>query len=466
MSQSEKFIPPYPKPHKNKIDRLKRFFIGMGSWIHTLYEKSYTMKLGEVRLPKLNIFIANEKELVNEILIDREKIYPKHYVQHEMLCPLLGESVFSTNGEQWRKQRAMVNPAFAHTNLKHVFHMMQTASHELCDNLLVQSQAHDYIHIDPIMTHVTADIIFRTILSQKLGEQEAHNIHKAFNKYQSYAQRVTTLKLYGLPVFFLEGRLKKYAGDIHDVFAKITKERYKAFHILREKGEDLPNNDILDALMSAKDPDTGAYFSFKDIIDQLSIIFLAGHETSASALTWSLYLVAHCPHLQEKAFAEIINATKDAPLNFETLKQLETVNSIFQEAMRLYPPVSFLPREASRDMTLRSKELKKGDMISISPWLMHRNGNYWQDAHSFAPERFTNENSEDKEAIKSCFMPFGKGARICIGAGFAKQEAVLILADIFMRFKIELKPHHSVTPTSRMTTRPKEGVYLKLTLRE
>lgn len=457
-----KFTPPFPKPNKNKLDHFKRFFAGLGSWIHTLYEKSYTMKLGEVSLPKLKMFLANEKELTHQILLDREKKFPKHYVQHEMLCPLLGESVFSTNGEKWRRQRTMLNPAFAHTNLKHVFDMMKQASSELIDNLSNMVSKKDYIHIDPIMTHVTADIIFRTILSQKLSAEDAHKIHKAFNDYQNYAQKITTLKLYGLPVWFLEKRLDKYAKHIHKVFELITQERYKKFHEMREKEEALPNNDILDALMQARCPDSGEYFTFKDIIDQLSIIFLAGHETSASSLTWALYLLSHCPHLQKAAYEEI---TSIEELSFENLKQLRITESIFQESLRLYPPVSFFPREAAEDMKIRNKEIHKGDMISVSPWLLQRNSNYWQNPHEFDVERFIDKNSPDKEAIRDCYIPFGKGPRICIGAGFARQEASLILADIIKNFTITCHPTHKVEAVSRMTTRPKNGVYLKLTPR-
>ncbi|MEM6603391.1 MAG: cytochrome P450 [Pseudomonadota bacterium] len=454
----EKFIPPYPRPHKNKADQLKRFFLGLSSWIHTLYEKSYHMKLGEVRLPRLNIFTVNEKDLVHEVLTDREGHFPKHYVQHEMLCPLLGESVFSTNGEKWQKQRTMLNPAFAHTNLKRVFAMMQDASKELIELLEAVAIKDDYVHIDPIMTHVTADIIFRTILSKKLGAKDAHNIHIAFNKYQTIAQRITTLRLYGLPSFGLGWLADRYARHIHQVFKDITKERYDAFHKKREDGHSLPNDDILDALMRAQDPDDGSYFSFDDIIDQLSIIFLAGHETSASALTWSLYLLAHCPHLQQKSYEEI---QKVGQISFETMRLLKITESVFQEALRLYPPVSFFPREAAHDMTVRDKNIAKGDMLTISPWLLHRNKNYWQEPHHFAPERFTDQESQDKTSIKSCFIPFGKGPRICIGAGFAKQEAVIILADIIKNFHISLKGDHNVEPVSRMTTRPKSGVYLR-----
>lgn len=455
----EIFTPPYPSAHANKIARFKRFFLGLDSWIHTLYEKSYVMKLGEVHLPKLNMFIANEKSLVNKVLLDRDQNFPKHKVQHDMLCPLLGESVFSTNGKKWKQQREMINPSFAHTNLKSVFDMMCEASSEMVAYLKdISDKNKGYIHIDPVMTHITADIIFRTILSEKLSEKDAHHIHQAFNHYQTFAQRITNIKLFGLPVFGFDRKMKKYAKHIHSVFEKITMERYDNFHEKKRNNQPLPNNDILDSLMAATHPETKDAFSFKDIIDQLSIIFLAGHETSASALTWSLYLLGQCPHLQEAAYKEIETL---GAVSFEKMKQFKITESIFNEAMRLYPPVSFLPREADEDMNLRGKEIKKGDMVTISPWLLHRNKNYWDKPHDFNPDRFQNHDEKGKDAVKSCFIPFGKGPRICIGAGFAKQEAIIVLQDIIKNFKIEIDPHHKVEPVSRMTTRPKNGVYLK-----
>ena len=460
MKAEEKFTPPYPAPHKNKIDRFKRLFHGMHSWIHTLYEKSYTMKAGEVKLPKLRMVIVNEKEAANAVMNDRSGKFPKHRVQHEMLCPLLGESVFSTNGEKWREQREMINPAFAHANLKKTFETMEDAALELCDDLARDQAKADFLHIDPYMTHVTADVIFRTILSRKLDKAGARAIHDAFNKYQSLAQRITNLQLYGLPTFFLKPLLRRHAAAIHKVFAEITRERYETFHAALEKGETPPNNDILDALMIAKSPKTGARFGFQDIIDQLAIIFLAGHETSASALTWSLYLAARCPHLQQAARQEVAEFTDaSGKIPFEHVKKLKTVDALFQEALRLYPPVSFYPREATEVTNIRNKTLAPGDMVTISPWLLGRNGNYWQEPHVFNPDRFLTE--EERETIKDCHMPFGKGPRICIGAGFAKQEAALILAHIFRRFTVELKPGDKVEPVSRMTTRPKNGVRLR-----
>jgi cytochrome P450 len=313
------------------------------------------------------------------------------------------------------------------------------------------------------MTHITADIIFRTILSRQLGKEDAEEIYIAFNKYQQYAQYYAALSSYLLPTTLIKHKMKRQAKLIHNVFAPISKERHDKFHKIIAEGGTPPNNDILDALMSAKSSKTGDYFSYKDIIDQLSIIFLAGHETSASTLTWSLYLLSQCPNLQDDLFNEISTVIKNNDINFEDMKKLEGVNNLFNESLRLYPPVSFLPREATQNLEMRGKKIKPGDMITVSPWLLQRNSNYWQKPHEFNISRWANEST--KESIKECFIPFGKGERICIGAGFARQEAVLILAHIIYNFNVTLPVGQKIEAISRLTTRPKKPIRLQFTKR-
>lgn len=454
---SEGFTPPYPKPHKTKLAGIRRFLSGIRSSINVISEKSYNMKMGEVHTPLIKAFIVNQKELVNQVMLNRKGEFPKHHLQHEMLQPLLGESVFSTNGEKWREQREMVNPAFAHANLRKVFEMMQTAATELANDITGE------VEIDPIMTHITADIIFRTILSKQLGKEEAHQIYIAFNKYQAYSAYYSALRSYFLPSFLMRWKMRKQAELIHKVFAPISKERHDEFHKIIAAGNTPPNNDILDALMSAKSSKTGDYFSYRDIIDQLSIIFLAGHETSASSLTWSLYLLSKCPNLQENLFAEVKSVIKDGKICFDDLKKLEGINSLFNESLRLYPPVSFLPREATKPLEMRGKKIMPKDMITVAPWLLHRNKNYWHRPHDFKPERWFDDS--EKESIKDCFIPFGKGERICIGAGFARQEAILILAHLIYNFRITLPQGQKIKVISRLTTRPKNPIRLQFTKR-
>ena len=448
-----RFTPPYPVPHKSKASLFKRFLTGWNSWIHTLFDKSYTMQMGEIRLPKLDFFIANDLSVVDRVMDDREKIFPKHEFLNELLDPLIGNSVFSANGKDWEDQRAMVNPAFAHTNLKRVFPAMQAAVDDLLAHIATLDRSRP-IEVDPLMTHVAADIIYRTIFSVKLDQASADHIYHAFHRYQKNIQPGAMLKLYGLPLLGYRKRAKRAAAEIHGVFGPIVQARYDAWH----GGTGEAQEDILQSLLKARHPETGETFTYAKIMEQVSTIFLAGHETAASAMTWSLYLLAECPHLQEALTAEIDREAGGAAIAFEHLRGMNGVRNLFRETLRLYPPVSFLVREVTAPITLRDKLLKTGAMIVISPWLIQRNRNNWKCPHAFAPERF--DDPEEAEACRRAYMPFGKGPRICIGAGFAQQEGMLILASIVRAFRLRYPDIARPEPVSRLTLRPKEAVRL------
>lgn len=447
------FTPPYPKPHRSKLSRLARFHVGWGSWIHTLYEKSYRMKMGEVRLPGVDFFIPNEVGLVERIM-DEPANFPKHRMLHEVLEPLIGDSVFSINGEAWQHARAMVNPAFAHTHLRRAFATMD----EAVQTMIARIKSRDLStpqHIDPLMTHVTADIIFRTILSKSLSEEESLRIFAAFERYQQYVQPCMVLRSYRLPIGYYKRKLLKAAAEIHEVFAPIIAERHRAHHA----GEDGPT-DILTALLDARHPVTGAAFTHKELIDQVAIIFLAGHETSASALTWALYLVASCPHTQQAMLKEAQDA---APISPDSIRPMVLTRDVFRETLRLYPPVSFLMREVATPTRMRNKDVKPGDLLVVSPWLVQRNEDNFPCPHAFKPERF--EDDTQREACKHAYLPFGKGPRICIGAGFAQQEAILVLASMVQHFELSVPAGEKPEPISRLTLRPRHGVRLQLRAR-
>jgi cytochrome P450 len=448
------FTPPYPIPLNSKAMLIRRFFVGWKSWIHTHFERSYTMKMGEVRLPKVDLFIANELSIVDEVMDDRKRTYPKHKFLQMMLNPLIGNSIFSANGEDWEHQRVMVNPAFAHTSLKTVFPVMKAAVDDLVDHMRRLDLSRP-VAIEPLMTHVAADIIFRTIFSQKIDAEGANRVYQAFDKFQRNVQPAAILSLYGLPTFGYKKKATRAARYVHEVFEPAVHARYDAYHLRGDAGPP----DILRALLEARHPKTGEPFDVQQVINQVATVFLAGHETAASAMSWALYLMAECPHLQDAVIDEI----GAEPIDFETQKGAVTLRNIFRETLRLYPPVSFFLRAVTRPTEMRGKKMRPGAMIAISPWLIQRNKENFPCPHAFDPSRFA--DPEQGEACRNAYLPFGKGPRMCIGAGFANQEAMLVLGSIVQAFRLSYPDGPKPQPVSRLTLRSEKGISLMLSAR-
>ena len=447
------FTPPYPRPPKNKRGLVKRFLRGWHSWIHVLFDKSYTMKMGEIRLPGRTMYIANELPLVDRILRGGTA-FPKHSELVRNLDPLIGNSVFSANGADWESQRAMVNPAFAHTALGRSMPLMVAAADDLVARIEAAARDGGPVDIDPMMTHVAADIIFRTLFSQTLDAERSNIIHTAFGRFQRLAHSASMLRLYGLPAGWFEKRSKGPARAIHDVFRPIVEARYAGFHGEGEAG----TRDILQSLIEAKHPETGAHFTCEEVMEQVSTIFLAGHETSASTMTWALYMLGECGHIQTRVREEVARVAGGQPLTGAMLKDMSQLRNIFKETLRLYPPVSFLPREVTCPMDMRDKHLEAGAMLVVAPWLTQRNKDNWACPHAFDPDRF--EDPANAEMAKQAWFPFGRGPRVCVGAGFAQQEVTTVIASVVRRFQVSVPAGFTPEPISRLTIRPRTGMPL------
>ncbi|HYN55349.1 MAG TPA: cytochrome P450 [Methylotenera sp.] len=453
-----KFIPPYPIPHKTKSSFLLRFLRGWRSWLDVLFEKSYSMKMGQFSQPGMTAYMVNDPDWVKQILVKNPKAYPKHQMMHRMLEPLLGSSIFTTNGEVWERQRALVDQAFAQARLKLVFPLMVESVQDMLHRLDKVADGQSY-EVDSEMTYIAADIIFKTILSKSLDAESAKTIYEAFITFQHHAQKAMMLMVYRLPPYFSTRASRKPAQKIRAILAAIIAKRYEE----RAQGVDGHYKDILSGLMNAKDPITGSQFSYEEMVDQICMLFLAGHETSASALAWSLYLLSNCSDLQAKILAEIDEKVLGKDIGYSEIKQLQWVNDTFREAMRLYPPVGFFVREAIEDHCMRDKEVKAGSPILVSPWLIHRHREMWDDPDTFAPERFQTESG--RASIKCAYIPFSKGPRVCIGAAFATQEAILTLASIVRRYEILPVETHTPRVVGRVTIRSDNGIRIRLKLR-
>ncbi len=455
--------PVYPVPLKNKSSLLRLFFRARRSWLDVLFERSYAMKMGHVHLPAADIFMVNQPDLVRRILIEQSEHFPKHGLLGRILKPLLGESIFTTNGAQWRRQRSMLDPAFEQARLRVVFARMNSATDAL-EMRLDRLAGGKVTAMAVEMTHVTAAIIFRPILSRSLDSAEALRIFEAFVRFQAIAPSLTLGILYRLPDWLVSGsgrrRSREAAQEIRGMLAQFIRTRYDA----HQAGQAAAEDDILGSLLSAVDATEGTPFGFEELVDQVAMLFLAGHETSASALSWSLYLIASHPEIQQAMHEQAVAVLGEREPEFSDIKKMDLIGNVFRETLRLYPPVGFIGRETARREVMRDKVMRPGSSVVIAPWLIHRHRELWERPDEFDPYRYDTDSA--KASLKSAYLPFGLGPRVCIGAAFAMQEAVLILARLVRRYRFEYLPEHEPKPIGRLTIRSESGVKLKLIRRE
>lgn len=447
--------PFHPKPHNSKAGLITTFLLKRRSWLDGLYAKSYKMRAGRVKMPGFDLFVVNDPKEVRQIMIDNVKEFPKSDMLHELLKPLLGVSIFTTNGEVWKKQRELLRPSFEMTRISKVFDLMSSAAADMMDRFRKYPDG-SIVEVDEHMTFVTADVIFRTIMSSKLDEIKGKEILHAFVTFQEETARTAIRKFFCVPQWLSnilgENKRMKAGAVIRKSLSDIIKPRYENY-------ESDTYCDILSSLLHTVDANSGERFSFEEILDQVSMLFLAGHETTASSLTWTLYCLSLDQDAQQKAYNEIISMNKDGKFSISDIKEMKYLTNVFKEALRLYPPVGFFARQSKGEAKIRDKVLQKGSGVVVAPWLIHRHDDFWDAPHEFRPNRHNESIPKEK------YMPFGLGERICIGQGFAMQEAIIILANILREFKLELKDGFIPDVVGRLTVRSANGMMIKMSKR-
>jgi cytochrome P450 len=452
------FCPAYPAPQKTRTGVWRFFFSARHSWLDSLYERSYRMQMGEVHLPGVDLYMVNDPAVVKRVLQEEPAAFPKSALLGDALRPLLGDSVFTTNGPTWQRQREMMAPAFAQARLQVAFPVMKAATEAMLVRLdaLPDGEGHD---MEVEMTFVTADIIFRTIFSKSLEGADAHRVFDAFARFQALAPKLMLPVMYGVRWLVWPWdvwRSRRAAHEIRGLLEGLIRPRYEAYL----KGSASDSADILAAFMAARDAETGQPFSFDELVDQVAMLFLAGHETSASALTWACYLLAKAPEIQERVKLEVATQLQGGSVTQADLKPMALTWNVFRETLRLFPPVGFMARESAKTCPMRDKTVPKGASILISPWLIQRHRLWWDEPDAFNPDRYDQEAT--RESLRQAYLPFGAGPRVCIGAAFALQEAVLILSSLMSRYRLEALPGHVPQPVGRLTIRSANGVRLIL----
>ena len=463
-------VPVYPKPAPYKKHFVWRLFKGLHSWLGLLSDVDFRIPIGSVQFRGLHLVLLNEPQAVKRVLVEEVEAFPKHPFTLWILEPLIGRAIFSVNGAEWARQRRLVDQAFQAAQLRRVLPQMRGAVEALLERLDQQLDSQldpagpVSIEIDAEMTLVTADVIMRTILSRPLQGDEAAGIFRAFARYQRRAGQALMLRFLRLSERRLQAYLGRHASTIRSWIGAAIETRLGG-----DAPSEMPPQDLLQALLEARDPDTGTGFSSEELVDQVCFLFLAGHEASASALGMAVYLLGCFPEVQQRLRAEVLQVlgsragAPERPLGFEDLRGLAYGAAVFNETLRLYPPVSFFIREAQGDMELAGSGCPMRSLVALSPWVIQRHEQHWSEPNAFRPERFLSDaNADDRRWARDAFLPYGLGPRKCPGAAFALQEALLVLAELVRRYELLPDPGPAPDLVGRLTLRSRNGIRVRL----
>ena len=445
--------PPKPIPRPDKVSLWTYLRLFRQDILSAQPARLYHAWMAEFRTPFFRSYLCNDPALVARILTERPDDFPKSLRIAEGLRPLLGNSVFVTNGEVWKRQRRIIDPAFEGGRLRDTFPAMLAAAWATIARLPLGIQ-----EIEEPASHTAADVIFRTLFSIPIENEIAAAVFSEFRAYQR-SQPILNLAAF-LPIprwfpRFHRAETRRAAGVIRALITRLTTARQAEIAAGTAPG------DLATKIMTTADPQTGQCFDTDEMVDQVAIFFLAGHETSASALAWGLYLLASYPQVQEKVAAE--GAIFAADPSFANLSKLRFTRDTFREVLRLYPPVPMMVRENLAPEDFRGRPVKPGSQVVLSPWHLHRHDRIWPNPDAFDPARWQTE--DNRAHARDAYMPFSAGPRVCTGAGFAMAEGVLLLALLAQAFRFETVAGRVPVPVAHLTVRARDGIWLNVTRR-
>ncbi|KPA20576.1 putative bifunctional P-450/NADPH-P450 reductase 2 [Shimia sp. SK013] len=385
---------------------------------------------------------------IRRVLLENVDNYPKSKATKNILRPAIGDSLFVAEGAHWRWQRRAAAPVFSQRNMLALAPFMSAAALRSVDR--VAAAGNRAVDFQDEMVRTTFDVISEVTFSGD-GSFDADAVHRAIDLYIAEAGKVSLLDMLGIPDWVPRpGRM--FSGKAVGKMKAVADEAIEA---RRTRGAgDVP--DLLDLLMAGVDPETAKSMNTSELRDNLLTFIVAGHETTALTLAWSLYLCAYDQGIQDQARAEASSVIKGEAATGEEAARMPLIRQIVDEALRLYPPAGIISRTAQEADVLCARDIRPGDTVMIPIYALHRNHALWEDPNAFDPGRFADRKTVDRYA----YLPFGDGPRICIGASFAIQEAVMILATLLTRFHFEPVAGRDPDPVMILTLRPENGVWL------
>ena len=401
---------------KNPIPFHKKYFDQFGD--------NFSLKIGKTK----HVILSRDNEVAEYILQKNQKNFQKSELQTKFISKYLGKGLLTANGDFWLKQRRLIQPAFHKQKMNQlVQNMQQTIISELKD--LPEEKT---VALFPIMNNLAFNVVAKSLFHISAREEKMNRLKVIITEVQEFLIKEIRVP-YKAFWFKISGQIKKHqdlALESDAILSQIAEERIKS---------GIKQNDLLDMLLETRYEDTGEGMPTQQLIDEIKILFIAGHETTANALTFTMHLLGNHPEIQQKIFDELIEIESQTDDIIEQLQKMTYTNAVINESMRLYPPAWITDRENIEDDTLLGYHIKDKTLIGVSFYELHRNQKYWDNPEEFNPERFLGE--QKKESYKY-FYPFGAGPRMCIGLGFAMYEMSLTLSYIIKKYTILSQNKH------------------------
>lgn len=433
--------PPGPKGHFI-WGNMREFNQDTLAYLETLAYGNYG-DLIFLRFGPFPIYFVNHPHLIREVLVTKADKFRKSRVTKRVLEDLIGNNVFTADGDFWKRERRLMQPAFHTKRIGAYADVMVDYTHRMLDNWTHNAE----LSFDEEMTHLTMNIVVKTLFDADIDNNAdalGHAMTVMFKIVDNRLQRLLPTPPW-LPTAE-NRRIHQASENVRKAISEIIAQR-------RLEGVD--HGDLLSMLLLAEDED-GTRLSDTQVINEAQTLFGAGHETTAVTLTWTFYLLSQYPNVVERLQEEVDRVLNGRRATLDDVRHLKYTEMVIKEAMRLYPPAWATTREAAEAVEIGGYIIPKMATVLLAPWTLHRDARWFEEPMDFRPDRFSAEN--ENQIPKYAYIPFGAGPRICIGNAFAMLEATLILVTIAQHFQLDLAPNHIVEPMRVFTLRPKYGL--------
>jgi len=394
--------------------------------------------------------VAHPQDIERVVQLNQQN-YRKPDMFNKPVGLLVGKGLLTAEGEFWRHQRRLEQPAFHRNKLALLADLMAQSAQECAERWSNHARGNDAIDVADEMMRLTLKIVSLALFSTDISGDADRLGHAVRDTFEHVSYRMN--HMLAIPESIPTPRNRRF------IRAKRMLDEM-VFGLIDQRRTEEDKGDLLAMLLAARDEDSGEGMSNEQLRDEVLTLMLAGHETTGAALTWTWYLLSQNPDARDKLHAELDHVLGGRAPKLDDLERLPFTRMVFAESMRLYPPAWGLPREAIADDVLSGYHIPARALINVSHWVAHRHPDFWENPERFDPERFSPERSEGRPRF--AYFPFGGGARQCIGNNFALMEAQLAVATLAQRFTLDLAPGHLVEPDPTFTLRPRYGMMMTL----